>query len=390
MQNNFVLILLGILLLYIIYSKTNKSSEDFIPVNALTNYDDMYSTINLMYKVDKFLRKHKMEYWITGGTLLGAIRHGYMIPWDDDADIGMMETDSNKLLLLKDELKNEGLALVEQFFGYKIYSIDGKEIPNKNFKYPFIDIFVSVLDNNMIVNKYEYARNFWVNDKYKYNDLFPLKEYQFEYYKVLGPNNGLPYIDTNYKDWKTRGSRPAFDHVSHMHNKSYDFDLMHTDKPYIWLYNTNNNINNIIDSIKKHNNNKFLLNIINDDNIINFIPELKEYQKILKLIKNKKLIYQIMLLYEYGCIFIDNQYYITHPLDNILEFLLKFDFLIINDIIISRPHTILLGGMLKDLLNKLDTFKTDIDNNIITDNLNKMPKTYKYLKIDNIKYFTKI
>lgn len=188
--------------------------------------------LNALQQTHKIFTDNHIFYCMEGGTLLGAIRHKGLIPWDDDADLMVWKVDQARIMSLRPIFNSVGLELTERDHErvMRIYCKTGS-------KFPFIDLFLYTMpvrdDDNMYrclpykKNQYDqsvitcstqtvqkeaccYPRRerkdfaWWWTHQNRGKDLFPLKLYKFEHFELQGPHDPEPYLTTWYgKDYMT-------------------------------------------------------------------------------------------------------------------------------------------------------------------------------------------
>ena len=107
--------------------------------------------LDILLHVDKICKEHSITYWLSSGTLLGAMRHGGFIPWDDDLDIEMLREDFLRFKRVFKDSEDYIIQTPENDLHYIMpyvkvrdtHSVIEEHSGGENFKHKgiFIDIF---------------------------------------------------------------------------------------------------------------------------------------------------------------------------------------------------------------------------------------------------------
>ena len=139
---------------------------------------------------------HDIQYWLCGGSLLGAVRHNGFILNDDDVDVCIQVKDVDKLF----SISHDTVTL-------EWYGADQCLLKMKSKKNPsiFIDIFITEHDENVYRYKGSCCQTF--HEMWYDNELFPLRTVKFCGINVRVPNRSSSYLRRTYgnnwaKEWR--------------------------------------------------------------------------------------------------------------------------------------------------------------------------------------------
>ena len=167
----------------------------------------------MIHDTQSILEVHGVRCVASGGTLLGAVRHGGIIPWDDDADFSIDVKHKRKVGAARPEFENCGYELLPVPWGYKVCMKKRKRIPGEKHSYPFVDLFFHKEEPDGRVSLAQgWAANAWPKDFYLKREYHPLQRVPFHEISVWIPRDPRPYFKRMYgADWATVGYR-TYDH----------------------------------------------------------------------------------------------------------------------------------------------------------------------------------
>ena len=197
----------------------------FIADNESGNSYSHHRTLRtLMRAMHTTFEKHNIPYIGVGGSLLGAVRHGDIIPWDDDIDVGILEPSVDRIIQTYADFAREDMYIatapanfIESPTKDDIAESKGLlRLYSSRDKRAFIDIFILTEigpDDNqfdprrpIVRFKYSQITNRFMNQWWYLREVNNRKSYPFGYLdgqpctmtSIASPER---YLSTAYDDY---------------------------------------------------------------------------------------------------------------------------------------------------------------------------------------------
>jgi phosphorylcholine metabolism protein LicD len=159
--------------------------------------------IKLLKKTINILKEFEINHCLISGTLLGHIRHNDFIPWDDDIDLLVDDSISEKIYDISKKHNNINVFYKDKKETIKFCYSNGIEIlensrvkcwkqhalKGKKYCWPFVDLFTYESNDKSIL---------FFQKEWDINKFMPFKKVNFLGIKTFIPKNPNKFLLTNY------------------------------------------------------------------------------------------------------------------------------------------------------------------------------------------------
>ena len=176
----------------------------------------------MIYRFSLVMEKLKLQYWIEGGTLIGAMREGAILSWDKDADIHMLEKDRKILWDNKELIESFG---IKTDYADDIYRIIGSGV--------YMDVFSFEYKNGFYQEIHLRNRQRWPRAMHiKKSMIWPLRRARFGPLRLPVLYKAEEYLEQAFGDWRT--IPPQYRHLPvYKVESSNRLDILINGKPTI-------------------------------------------------------------------------------------------------------------------------------------------------------------
>lgn len=148
--------------------------------------------------VFSMLEGYGLNYWLEGGSLLGAARSGDIIPWDYDVDIGMfMNEVTNKSRFLANIWNSQKLLDGKGFVWERAREGDFIRVQYSESNHLHVDIF-PFYEKNGVMTKDTWFKSHRQDMEFPAHFLKPLKRMPFIGIMALVPNNYEKFLELKF------------------------------------------------------------------------------------------------------------------------------------------------------------------------------------------------
>lgn len=213
------------------YFRQIRKREDAIPAQPADPFacvwddDSLAHQRRLLGRISEVAERTDTQLYLFWGTLLGHVREGGILPWDDDVDLAMVGLDAKAQASFRAALHEIGLETHDLNPGERIIKVCDPTYPHQTgypWTWPFVDIF-------------PYARQPGVEmagcDPLPVSEdlVLPGRETVFEGARFWEPHDPNAVLDKLYSGWRTTEASPTWNHRQEQERPGVGFRSIRTD-----------------------------------------------------------------------------------------------------------------------------------------------------------------